>query len=419
MKGIVFMTGKIRLGIAGCGNFVQNFIPLFKVHPYVEWVAVTDVIKERRDETAKKHGITKVFNSFEDMLKSKEVNAVAIFAQRHLHGPLTIAALKAGKNVYTAVPIAFTVEEILQIADLVKTTGLTFSMGETGYYRPCAMFCRSKMRSGEMGDFVYGESQYYHDMRNLYDNCRYSGGENWKKIAGFPPSYYPTHSTSMILSSVGSRAVKVSGFGYVDHHEDGIFGKGRNLWDNPFSNITMVLRLANGGIARVNEYHRIAWVGPTSYIGSLCGTNASYEFSVAQHHYIKMAGQNAIHEDVSSLLNPSEMAERKSSPEFYNDVVNDNKWTNTPAPIQRKRILPAEFDKVSDIGHAGTHKFMVDDFCKAAYTGKLSPTNIWAASRFNIPGLVAYQSALRDGEPMEVPDCGEPPAGLELLRDDE
>ena len=82
---------------------------------------------------------------------------------------------------------------------------------------------------------------------------------------------------------------------------------------------------------------------------------------------------------------------------------------------QKTRKLPAEFDAFSDHGHGGTHKFMADDFCKAAYTGKLSPTKIWAAARFNLPGLVAYQSALRDGEPMVVPDCGEPPAGWEVL----
>ncbi|MDD5603488.1 MAG: Gfo/Idh/MocA family oxidoreductase, partial [Eubacteriales bacterium] len=227
---------KIRLGFIGCGNFAQNFIPLFKAHPYVEWVSVTDLVRERREQTAAKFGITRIFDSFEDTLKSKEVNSVAIFVQRHLHGPMIIAALKAGKNVYTVVPIAFSVEEVLQIVDLVRETGLTFSMGETGYYRPCTIFCRRKMKSGEMGDFVYGESQYYHDMRFLYSNCQHSGGADWKKIAGFPPSYYPTHSTAMLISSACSHAVKVSGFGYVDHHEDDIFGAGKNQWDNPFSN---------------------------------------------------------------------------------------------------------------------------------------------------------------------------------------
>ncbi|NLG36491.1 MAG: Gfo/Idh/MocA family oxidoreductase [Clostridiales bacterium] len=407
------MTGKIRLGFVGCGAFVQNFIPLFKAHPYVEWVAVTDLIRERRDETAKKHGVTRVYDSFEDMLKDPEINAVGIFTQRQLHGPMTIAALKAGKNVYSAVPMASKVEEIHQIVDLVRETGLTFSMGETGHYRPCSVFCRNKMSSGEMGDFVYGAAQYHHDMRHFYKSYMRSGGADWKKVAGIPPTLYPTHSTGMLLSSIGSYAVKVSGFGFVDHHEDDIFGEGKNLWDNPFSNTTMIMRLKNGGTARANEFRRISWYGPQSYITSIYGTKASYEFSVTEHHYVRLEGMDAVHENVSKLLNPPEMEEHRGEEGFLNGVTN-NKWCNTMAPVQNAGRLPAEFIDQRD-GHGGTHKFMVDDFCKAAYTGKLSPTNAWVAARYNLPGLVAYQSALRDGEPLEVPDCGEPPANWEWL----
>jgi len=61
---------------------------------------------------------------------------------------------------------------------------------------------------------------------------------------------------------------------------------------------------------------------------------------------------------------------------------------------------------------------MTDDFCKAAYTGKLSPTNAWVAARYNLPGLIAHESALRDGEALPVPDYGDPPADWELLNHD-
>ena len=61
---------------------------------------------------------------------------------------------------------------------------------------------------------------------------------------------------------------------------------------------------------------------------------------------------------------------------------------------------------------------MVDDFCKAVAENKLSPTNIWQAARFNLPGIVAFQSALKGGELMNVPDLGDPPADWKLLRPD-
>lgn len=68
-----------------------------------------------------------------------------------------------------------------------------------------------------------------------------------------------------------------------------------------------------------------------------------------------------------------------------------------------------------ETNHAGTHKFMVDDFCQAYMTGKLSPTNAWQAARYNLPGLTAHQSAMQGGVTLDVPDCGNPPAELEVL----
>ena len=89
---------------------------------------------------------------------------------------------------------------------------------------------------------------------------------------------------------------------------------------------------------------------------------------------------------------------------------------SSTSPIQPLSRLPKEFDGLNN-GHNGTHHFLIDDFCRAYETGKLSPTNIWAVARYNIPGLLAHESALRGGEPIDVPDLGDPPADWEVLPD--
>lgn len=404
---------KIRIGFVGCGQFCRCFVPLFQAHPDVEFVAVTDKFPERCKEYDELFHVDKIFESFEQMIESKEINSVAIFSQRNQHGQMAIAALEAGKNVYSAVPMSMSIAEIEQIIRLVEKTGLTYSMGETGYYRPASIFCRQKYRSGEFGEFVYGEAQYNHDMKHLYDTYKYTEGENWKKIAGMPPMSYPTHSTSMILSAVGSHAVKVSAFGYRDQIDPDIFGAGKNYWDNPFSNTSMLLQLANGGIARISENRRVAWCDPPTYISCFYGTKASYESSLAQHSFIRMPEKTALYEDVSALLNPVEVMEHKNDPDFLQRFVN-GEWCKEGAPIQAQSRLPVELQNLPT-AHAGTHKFMVDDFCRAYMTEKLSPTNAWQAARFNVPGLVAHQSAMLGGVTLDVPDFGDPPAGWEIL----
>ena len=411
------MREKIRICFVGCGQFCRHFVPLFKNHPAVEYVAVCDKFPERAKEFYETFQVDRTFDSFDDVITSDEINSVAIFTQRDLHGQMAIAALKAGKHVYSAVPMALKIEEIQEIVRLVEETGLTYMMGETGIYRPASIFCRKKYASGEMGDMVYAEAQYNHDMKRLYHVFQYTEGDAWRKMAGLPPFFYPTHSTSMVLSAANTYATKVAASGYVDKVDPDIFGEGMNYWDNPFSNSSMLLHLANGGTARISENRRVAWHFPETYISCFYGTEASYECSLLQHSYLKMDEKGYVdYTDVSDELNPIELTKHKSEPEYIKQAVNGT-WCNTEAPIQFVNRLPKEFEGLTT-GHAGTHKFMVDDFCQAYMSGKLSPTNAWQAARYNIPGLVAHQSAMQGGVTLDIPDCGNPPEGMEVLSPD-
>ena len=55
-----------------------------------------DLRKERANDYSEKFDVP-IVESFEAVLESKEINAVAIFTQRFKHGRMVIDALKAGK----------------------------------------------------------------------------------------------------------------------------------------------------------------------------------------------------------------------------------------------------------------------------------------------------------------------------------
>ncbi len=407
---------KLRIGMVGCGQFCHAFVPLFQAHPAVEYVAVTDKFPERAQKYMEEFHVDKIFDSFEEMIASPDINAVAIFTQRNQHGDMVIRALEAGKNVYSAVPMALDIDEIARIIELVKETRLTYSMGETGIYRPAAIFCRRKYAAGEFGDMVYAEAQYNHDMKGLVKVFEYTEKENWRKMAGLPPLFYPTHSTSMVLSACRAHAVKVAAFGYKEKKDTEIFGEGKNYWDNPFSNTAMLLELSNGAVARISENRRVAWGTPETYISHFYGSEASYECSLMQHSFIRMPEKSAIYEDVSDLLNPTELTKHKNEENFLAQAI-QGKWGEGEAPIQMLTRLPKELVPL-ETNHAGTHKFMVDDFCQAYASGKLSPTNAWQAARYMVPGLTAHKSAMMGGVTLDVPDFGDPPADWEVLSAD-
>lgn len=398
---------KLSVAFIGCGNFAKRFVPLMQAHPYVEKVYVCDLIREKAEAYAKRFG-AEIVDTFEEVLARGDINCIANFTQRHLHGDIVIRALKAGKHVYSAVPMAPTVEECQEIVRLVKETGLTYLMGETCYYYPCAMYCREAYREGKFGNFTYGASQYYHHIDTISYGKRPGEG-------GMPPLLYPTHSTGMILSAVNSYATKVVCFGYEDKTNDGRFGVGCNYWDNTYSNQYVLMKLANGGTARVTEARTFGISKPSSYISALYGTKAGYEFSNAQHILIEKDPaepnkERAFVTDVSDYVNPTAMADHKHEPDFMTRVANGEWQVHDFAKVQAEETkrLPASFEGLPN-AHMASHQFLIDDFCKAAYTGEIPALNAWTSARYTIPGLVAIESCKLGGVPLDVPDCGDAP----------
>lgn len=400
------MSRKLSVAMIGCGAFCRNFVPLFKAHPTVESVYVCDVLPERAAKYSQDFGV-EVIPTFEEALRRPDVNAVALFTQRHLHGPMAVQALAAGKHVYSAVPMASEVEHCQEIVEMVRRTGLTYMMGETCYYYPSSVWCRHHYAQGDFGHFIYGEGQYHHDISHFSEEFR-----NARLTAGIPPFFYPTHSTAMVLAACDSYALKVTAFGYEDQEPDRIFAKGVNMWDNVFSNSFSLMKLANGGTARINECRRIGYKAPSSYVSAFYGTEGAYQFSNAQHSFTRKTPKGVDFRDVSDEVNPRDLTAHRGDTDFKAQVANHAWQWNSYA-----LVLQDEYDRLPDTykapgfpnGHMASHQLLIDDFCRAASTGALPPVHAWRAARWTIPGLVAHQSVLRDGECLAVPDCGDAP----------
>ncbi len=397
------------IGICGTG-FGASFAELFAAHPSVSRVVLADLDHGRLAETATHLGIIDTCCTFDELLASP-VDAVGIFTQRYMHGPQAIAALKAGKHVYSAVPMGITLEEIEEILDLVKRTGLTYMMGETSYYYPSTLYCRQQFQKGAFGRVFYGEACYYHDMEDFYGIFQRSGGEHWKRIASFPPMLYSTHSVSMIASVTGERMTSVSCLGWRDQTDDGIFREDVSQWGNPFSNQTALFETSSNGMARINEFRRIGWRTGNSVHLSLYGTKASYEeqSGIGGPTQIWVTGTRGDSIDLRPLLACPDTLDTHQRARHLEGLSQDERvdFLSGLSQVHPKHRLPAEFAGKPN-GHLGSHQFLVDDFARAVVTGELPPVHAWEAARYTVPGIVAHISSLRAGERLTIPDFGYP-----------
>ncbi|MGQ7788768.1 Gfo/Idh/MocA family protein [Nesterenkonia sp. PF2B19] len=397
-------AGSLSIGVVGAGQFSKSFATLWDLHPNVSQLSVTDLQPERAEQLAAHYDGATVVGSFEEMLAS-DVDAVAIFTQRWTHGPLVLAALEAGKHVYSAVPMAVELTEIEQIIAAVERTGLTYMMGETSYYNPATVYMREKIRSDELGQVFYSEGDYVHDMDlGFYAAYQYSGGENWKATASYPPMLYPTHALGGVLGALPAHAVSVSCLGVKDRRNDGVFDREVSMFDNDVSNATALFELSDGGCLRTNEMRRVGY--PCHIRESrfrFFGTEASFEQLAHQTVWNDKTESRDISADFLPVRDSSGDTDLSDV-----DPALRAAFTSGTAPVHDRSRLPHTFEGAPN-GHEGAHHFLADDFVRAVVTGELPPVNAWLAAKFTAPGIVAHASARDGGTRMDIPHFGDGP----------
>ncbi|HEY5848102.1 MAG TPA: Gfo/Idh/MocA family oxidoreductase [Microlunatus sp.] len=395
------------IAMIGAGQFSGSFAHLFDLHPGVSKVYAVDTLSERADDLVSRYGLAGTFGSFEEAIACPEVDAVAILTQRWTHGPLVVRALRAGKHVYSAVPMAISAEEIAAILEAVRETGLTYMMGETSHYNPAVVFARDMIDKADFGRIFYAEGDYLHDMDlGFYDAYKFSGGEDWKATASYPPMLYPTHSIGGILGAWDTHATSVSAIGVVDDRGDGVFDREVSMFDNDFSNMSGLFAVAAGGSFRVNEFRR---VGFPSHIRESrfrwFGTEASFEEMTTTAYRQDKDGVT----DVSEEIEPRKATEAELAALTGISPTLRDAFLSGLAPVHDAGRLPKEFTGAPN-GHEGSHHFLADDFVTAVNSGILPPVNAWQAARYTLPGIYALESARRGGERLAIDDFGDAPA---------
>lgn len=392
----------MKVGVVGCGQFAGSFARLWNLHPEVDEVWVTDLIPERAEELAAKHGFAGTMASYEAMLES-DVDALALMTQRWTHGPLASKALRAGKHVYSAVPMATTIDEVTAIIDAVTDTGLTYMMGETHYYYPVAVWARQAQAEGKFGRLFYAEGDYVHDMdHGFYSAYQYSGGEQWKETASYPPMLYPTHAVGGVLAAWDTHALSVSALGSVDDRGDGVFDKEVSMFDNDFSNMTSLIETVDNGMIRTNEFRRVGSAGQMNESQfRWFGTEGVLEQSMFGSRYVTRTDTVELTEALATKA-PEGDDTLDIDPALLESFESGN------SSVQDRSRLPKEYDGIRN-GHLGSHHFLADDFVRAVVAGKQPPVNAWKAARINLPGIVAWDSARQGGERLPVPDFGDCP----------
>jgi len=124
-------SNRITIGMIGTGNQGILNLRAFMPKSAAKVIAVCDVDFTHREEARKRAGLNEdsSYDDFRDLLARDDIDAVCVCTPDHWHALVSIAAMKAGKDVYCEKPLAYSVAEGRALCDNVKRYGRILQTG--------------------------------------------------------------------------------------------------------------------------------------------------------------------------------------------------------------------------------------------------------------------------------------------------
>ncbi len=338
---------KIRMGIVGYGVCKFGAAFGFQDHPNVEIVAVSDLIPERRKGLMKACRCDKSYESLEELVKDSSIEAVFVATDAPHHAEHCINVLKHGKHVMTAVPAVFgSLEQAEQLLEAVKKSGLNYMMAETSCFRPDCYAMRQIYQAGGFGRLVYSEGEYYHYRATPIDSFK-----GWR--IGMPPLWYPTHSTAYYVGVTGKRFTSVSCIGSNAGFD--VYKPGANQYNNQFTDEVALFQTSEGSSSRMLMCKGI-------------------------YHLVEERG-------------------RVFGEKGWMDGVDYHGQMKQLPDLTRPALPPG----MPAGGHGGSHGPLANEFLLSILEEREPLVNVYEALAMTVPGIIAHDSALKDGESLPVP----------------
>ncbi|CAA6689974.1 MULTISPECIES: Gfo/Idh/MocA family protein [unclassified Lentimonas] len=206
-NGAVAPSNRVTLAHIGCGHMARNLRNVFCYLPDAQIVACADVERSRLNDFKnfydsfyqKNRGQNQgegvaLYDDFLEVLARPDIDGVIIATPDHWHATMTIAACRAGKDVYCEKPLTHTVGEAYDVASAVKQYGRVLQTGSMQRSSQNFRFAVEMVRNGRIGNVhtlnVAGGAppKFLYDLREENQDAM-----NWDRWVG-PSTMQPYNS---------------------------------------------------------------------------------------------------------------------------------------------------------------------------------------------------------------------------------
>jgi predicted dehydrogenase len=370
MYGRVYMTKKVKIGLAGLG-FGAEFIPIYQLHPHAELVAVCQRSKEKLNQIADHFGIPGRYTSYEDMLKDPEIDAIHINTPIPDHAEQSIAALLAGKHVACTVPMATSVEDCKRIVEAQQQSGKCYMMMETAVYTREFFYAKELRDSGQLGRIQFLRGAHQQEM---------AGWPGYWE--GLPPMHYATHAVGPLLALADREADTVNclGSGSIEERLAKVYG-------SPFAVESALFKLRDSNLAM--EVTRSLFETAREYVESfdVYGDQLSFEWQQL--------------EEEQPVVFTGEEGKRIQVPDYGHLLPEEIRKFTTQGVYDSGDNQHLSFTQGS--GHGGSHPHLVHEFVMSIMENRSPFPDVYASANWTSAGLCAHESAMNGGAQVKLP----------------
>ncbi len=362
------MTEKIvRIGVVGAGRGA-SFARAAQIGLGVDLVAVCDSSSER---LASLHAPPRTVRTQDtDEFLEVDMDAVVIATYFDAHAPLAIRALRAGFHVLSEITANCTLAEGVALCEAVEETGLTYMMGENSAYTNFNQTMRELYRSGEIGRVLYAEAEYNHPMSPETMLRLAPARHHWRNW--IPSTYYCTHALGPLMVITGAWPISVNALSIPAAE----LGPKEARINDPGS--VTLCRMDNDAVFRLFGIH----IPGHSNWYRLHGTKGAME-NVRGPGYFG-PGQVRIWHDPWDCQE-GQVTERSFVPQW-----------------------PSHREQVKNFGHSGADFWILYHFLEAIRKGQPPYLDVYRSVTMSSVGLLAWRSALQNGQPVTIPDFRDP-----------
>ena len=165
----------INIGVLGYGYWGPNVARNFHAAAGANLIAVSDVSEKRLVLAQNQYPFIKVLKDPMELIRSADVDAVAIVTPVFAHYEMAKAALLAGKHVFVEKPFTSTSAQARELIDIAAKKGLKIMVDHTFLFTGAVKKIKQVIDSGELGRLLFYDSVrvnlglFQHDVNVIWD----------------------------------------------------------------------------------------------------------------------------------------------------------------------------------------------------------------------------------------------------------